>query len=210
MNFPKSDLGRFPVNARPLRSDPWGLCLVKTIRRLMMKRYNVDTLTIEQFRDLIASGDDSRANQIRITKDREIFLSPIVGAVSLQNIIGRFETFDKDNHCLHGSGKWNKHYQDTKNRCGNPGYSDEKRIAASIVARTWRTIFVALSYTKRHHPRAERYLEIMELFRQRVRPTHGGARRRGTNLTTRHCTRSNDLLSPAYLLHRFATSGSSY
>lgn len=98
MNFPKSDLGRFPVNARPLRSDPWGLCLVKTIRRLMMKRYNVDTLTIEQFRDLIASGDDSRANQIRITKDREIFLSPIVGAVSLQNIIGRFETFDKDNH----------------------------------------------------------------------------------------------------------------
>ena len=63
-----------------------------------MKRYNVDTLTIEQFRDLIASGDDSRANQIRITKDREIFLSPIVGAVSLQNIIGRFETFDKDSH----------------------------------------------------------------------------------------------------------------
>lgn len=112
--------------------------------------------------------------------------------------------------CLHGSGKWNKHHQDTKNRCGNPGYSDEKRIAASIVERTWRTIFVALSYAKRHHPRAERYLEIMELFRQRIRPTHGGARRRGTNLTTRHCTRSNDLLSPAYLLHRFATSGSSY
>lgn len=116
----------------------------------------------------------------------------------------------KRDPCLQGSGKWNKHHQDTKNHCGNPGYSDEKRIAASIVARTWRTIFVALSYTKRHHPRAERYLEVMELFRQRIRPTHGGARRRGTNLTTRHCTRFNNLLSPAYLLHRFATSGSGY
>ena len=71
----------------------------------------------------------------------------------------------------------------------------------TIVARTWRTIFVALSYTKRHHPRAERYLEIMELFRQRIRPTHGSARRRWTNLTTRYCTRFNNLLSPAYLLY---------
>ena len=33
-------------------------------------RYNVDTLTIEQLRDLIASGDDSHSNQIRITKNR--------------------------------------------------------------------------------------------------------------------------------------------
>lgn len=62
-----------------------------------MKKYNVDTLTIEQFRDLIASGDDSHANQIRITKEREIFLSPIVGAVDIENIIGRFETFDAGN-----------------------------------------------------------------------------------------------------------------
>lgn len=40
---------------------------------------NVDTLTIDQLRDLIAAGDDSHHNQLRITSSREIFLSDIVG-----------------------------------------------------------------------------------------------------------------------------------
>lgn len=60
-------------------------------------RYNVDTLTIEQLRDLIASGDDSHSNQIRITKNREIFLSSVVGADCLDEIACRFETYDAGN-----------------------------------------------------------------------------------------------------------------
>ena len=44
---------------------------------------NVDTLTIDQLRDLIAAGDDSHHNQLRITSSREIFLSDIVGVIRL-------------------------------------------------------------------------------------------------------------------------------
>ena len=54
---------------------------------------NVDTLTIDQLRDLIAAGDDSHHNKLRITSSREIFLSDIVGLEHLEGIIGRFETF---------------------------------------------------------------------------------------------------------------------
>lgn len=54
---------------------------------------NVDTLTIDQLRDLIAAGDDSHHNQLRITSSREFFLSDIVGLEHLEEIIGRFETF---------------------------------------------------------------------------------------------------------------------
>lgn len=50
--------------------------------------FNVYTLTIEQLRPLIASGDDSHQNQVRITASGEIFLS---------SIVGRFETFDTGN-----------------------------------------------------------------------------------------------------------------
>ena len=60
-------------------------------------RYNVDTLTLEDLQRLIALGDDSHANQIRINYAREIYLSPLVGAQQLDGICGRFETFDAGN-----------------------------------------------------------------------------------------------------------------
>ena len=60
-------------------------------------RYNVDSLTIDQLKELIRSGDDSHHNQIRINDKREIYLSPVVGAQCLDGIIGRFETFDAGN-----------------------------------------------------------------------------------------------------------------
>lgn len=59
--------------------------------------YNVWTLTIEQLRDLIASGDDSHHNQIRIKENGDIFLSAIIGAECLDGIKGRFETFNAHN-----------------------------------------------------------------------------------------------------------------
>ena len=61
-------------------------------------QYNVHTLTMEQLRDLISSGDDSKQNQIRIKKNGTIFLSQIVGMDCLDGIAGRFETFQPNNH----------------------------------------------------------------------------------------------------------------
>ena len=63
----------------------------------MIHQYNVYTLTTEQLADIIASGDDSKRNQIRIKKDGTIFLSTIVGNSALDGIAGRFETFDANN-----------------------------------------------------------------------------------------------------------------
>ena len=63
-----------------------------------MMQYNVHTLTMEQLRDLIRSGDDSKQNQIRIKEDGTIFLSQIVDGDCLDGIVGRFETFQPNNH----------------------------------------------------------------------------------------------------------------
>lgn len=58
-------------------------------------RYNIETITLDQFRQLIATGDDSHANQIRVTKEGEVYLSQdIVGARQIDNIAFRFETYD--------------------------------------------------------------------------------------------------------------------
>ena len=62
-----------------------------------MKQYNVYELTMEQLIELIALGDDSIRNQIRIKEDGTIFLSSIVGNNCLTGIAGRFETFDANN-----------------------------------------------------------------------------------------------------------------
>lgn len=62
-----------------------------------MNQYNIHTLTIEELKDLIASGDDSKANQLRIKTDGTVFLSTIVGMDCLDDIVGRFETFQANN-----------------------------------------------------------------------------------------------------------------
>jgi hypothetical protein len=63
-----------------------------------MNQYNVYSLTEDQLRELIRFGDDSKKNQIRIKRDGTIFLSNIVGADNLGDIIGRFETFQPGNN----------------------------------------------------------------------------------------------------------------
>ena len=59
-----------------------------------MEQYDIRTITLEQFRHLIAHGDDKHDNQIRVTKSGMVYLSDIVGADQLDNIAFRFETFD--------------------------------------------------------------------------------------------------------------------
>lgn len=64
----------------------------------MAKRYNILTITISDLKELIANGDDRHDNQIRVTKDGQVFLSQdIVGADNIENIAFRFESFDAGN-----------------------------------------------------------------------------------------------------------------
>lgn len=58
---------------------------------------NIHTLTLAGLRDLIASGDDTHDNQLRVRENGEVFLSQDVGADNLAGIAYRFETFDAGN-----------------------------------------------------------------------------------------------------------------
>ncbi|OHW62038.1 hypothetical protein EUAN_14860 [Andreesenia angusta] len=60
----------------------------------MQKKYNIKTLTPEEFKDLIASADDSVDNQIRVTEEGEIYISTIVGDRDTDGLRFRFETFE--------------------------------------------------------------------------------------------------------------------
>lgn len=75
-----------------------------------MKQYNVHTLTLEQLTDLVASGDDTKRNQIRIKEDGTIFLSTVVGNNGLDGIAGRFETFDANNGYVGQTAAANQEY----------------------------------------------------------------------------------------------------
>lgn len=67
------------------------------VRSEKVKQYNIHTLTIDQLKEMIRFGDDSKANQIRIKSDGTIFLSDIVGLDCLTGIAGRFEVFQPNN-----------------------------------------------------------------------------------------------------------------
>ena len=63
-----------------------------------MKRYKVDTLTMDQIRELIANGDDTHNNQIRVDKSGYVYLSQdIVGSEAIDNLCFRLESFDAYN-----------------------------------------------------------------------------------------------------------------
>lgn len=59
-----------------------------------IKVYDIRTITLEQFRMLVACGNDSHNNQIRVTKNGMVYLSEdIVGAEQLDDVAFSFETF---------------------------------------------------------------------------------------------------------------------
>ena len=63
-----------------------------------IKAYDIRTITLEQFRMLIACGNDSHNNQIRVTKSGMVYLSEdIVGAEQLDDVALSFETFSAHN-----------------------------------------------------------------------------------------------------------------
>ena len=60
--------------------------------------YDIGTITLEQFRLLIACGNDSHNNQIRVTKSGMVYLSEdIVGSEQLDDVALCFETFSAHN-----------------------------------------------------------------------------------------------------------------
>lgn len=63
-----------------------------------MIQYDISTMTLNDLKKLIASGDDTHDNQLRVTKNGKVFLSQTVAAESLTRIAFRFETFDAGNN----------------------------------------------------------------------------------------------------------------
>lgn len=63
-----------------------------------VKAYDIRTITLEQFQMLIACGNDSHNNQIRVTKSGKVYLSEdIVGSEQLDDVALSFETFSAHN-----------------------------------------------------------------------------------------------------------------
>ena len=63
-----------------------------------IKAYDIRTITLEQFRMLIACGNDRHNNQIRVTKSGMVYLSEdIVGSEQLDDVALSFETFSAHN-----------------------------------------------------------------------------------------------------------------
>lgn len=63
-----------------------------------VKAYDIRTITLEQFRMLVACGNDSHNNQIRVTKSGMVYLSEdIVGSEQLEDVALSFETFSAHN-----------------------------------------------------------------------------------------------------------------
>lgn len=60
----------------------------------MQKKYDIKTMTPEEFKDLIEIADDSVKNQIRVTEEGEIYVSTTVGDIDIAGLRFRFETFE--------------------------------------------------------------------------------------------------------------------
>lgn len=59
--------------------------------------YEVSNLSIEDVREMIAGGDDSVDNQVRVSKNGYLYLSQDTGARNLNEVKFRFDTFDAGN-----------------------------------------------------------------------------------------------------------------
>lgn len=64
---------------------------------MMLNLNNPDELTLDGVRELIASKDDSRHRQLRVTKDGMAYLSDMVGNADTEGLAFRFETWDGGN-----------------------------------------------------------------------------------------------------------------
>lgn len=96
-----------------------------------MLNYQIETLTLEEVRDLIANADDQYDNQIRVKNNGEVFISRTVGAENIADLRFRFETFDAGNNYVGiNAANDSKYVEDTYTnlkKCwaeGRTGYID--------------------------------------------------------------------------------------
>lgn len=77
----------------------------------MRKMYDIEAMTIEDFTQLIADGDDRHHNQIRVSKSGKVYLSQdIVGAEKLEGVAFRLESFDAGNDYVGKDASEDKEY----------------------------------------------------------------------------------------------------
>ena len=86
---------------------------------------NPDDFTKERVRQLIAKGDDSTHTQLRVTKNGIAYLSKEVGAVNIENLAFRLETWVAGNGYVGSDAakndKWiDEVYKDLKENWPNP------------------------------------------------------------------------------------------
>lgn len=62
-----------------------------------MLSYQIETLTLDELKELIANADDRYDNQLRVKNNGEVFISRTVGAENIGDLKFRFETFDAGN-----------------------------------------------------------------------------------------------------------------
>ena len=81
-----------------MAKKPYVNRLTIVIEVAKMKLYDIRALTEDDVRQMISAGDDSHMNQIRVSKSGEVYLSQdIVGAIDIDDLRFRFETFDAGN-----------------------------------------------------------------------------------------------------------------
>lgn len=59
--------------------------------------FDIRSMTADDIRKLLYSGNDTHDNQIRVSIEGIVYLSEVVGANSLSGVLFRFETFDANN-----------------------------------------------------------------------------------------------------------------
>lgn len=96
-----------------------------------MLRYQIESLTLEELKELIANADDQYNNQLRVNNNGEVYISRTVGAENIYDLRFRFETFDAGNDYVGINAANDLNYvQDTFNRLkkcwdeGRSGYID--------------------------------------------------------------------------------------
>lgn len=73
-------------------------------------RFAIQNMTEDDVKLMIRSGDDSKDNQIRVTKEGLVYLSQVVGNCSLDGLKFRFETFDANNKYVGPTAANDSHY----------------------------------------------------------------------------------------------------
>lgn len=72
--------------------------------------YNINDMTIKDYKNLISNGDDRKDNQLRVDYDGRVYLSRNTGAEKIHGVKFRWETYDSFNEYVGPNAASDKHY----------------------------------------------------------------------------------------------------